>query len=135
LDLKKIERWAIDNKIEFNDKISKFLFISSKTNDNREVNIYLNHRGLDQTRELKYLGIYLDSKFKFKAQIDHTVAKSITLINMLGRTANLQWGLWRKALKTVYHLAVGPNLTYGASIWVEAIRKAITLQITKTHKI
>jgi len=39
-DLKKIERWATDNKVEFNDKKSKVLFITRKKNDNREVNIY-----------------------------------------------------------------------------------------------
>jgi hypothetical protein len=41
-DLKKIERWATDNKIEFNDKKSKVLFISRKRNDDKKVNIYLN---------------------------------------------------------------------------------------------
>ena len=46
-DLKKIERWATDNKIEFNDKESKVLFISSKRNDDREANIYLNYKRLD----------------------------------------------------------------------------------------
>jgi len=46
-DLKKIEKWAIDNKTEFNDKKSKVLFISRKRNDDREVNIYLNHNSLD----------------------------------------------------------------------------------------
>ena len=73
-DLKKTERWATDNKIEFNDKKSKVLFISRERNDDREVNIYLNHKRLDQN-EVKYLGIYLDSKFNFIANIDHTVAK------------------------------------------------------------
>jgi len=29
-DLKKIERWATDNKIKFNDKKSKVLFITRK---------------------------------------------------------------------------------------------------------
>jgi len=43
-DLKKIERWATDNKIEFNDKKSKVLFISRKRNDDKEVSIYLNYR-------------------------------------------------------------------------------------------
>jgi hypothetical protein len=61
LDLKRIERWAADNKLQFNDKKSKVLFISMKRNDNREVNIYLNHKRLDQTEELRYLGIYLYS--------------------------------------------------------------------------
>jgi len=55
-DLKKTERWAADNKIEFNDKKSKVLFISRKRNDDREVNIYLNYKRLDQNEEMKYLG-------------------------------------------------------------------------------
>ena len=37
-DLKKIERWVSDNKIKFNDKKSKVLFISRKRNNDREVN-------------------------------------------------------------------------------------------------
>ena len=98
-DSKKIERWATDNKIEFNDKKSMVLYISRKTNDDREVDIYLNYKRLDQIEEMKYLGIYLDSKFNFNAHIDHTVAKLITVINMLARTTKLQWGLGHKALK------------------------------------
>jgi hypothetical protein len=41
-DLKKIERWATDNKIAFNDKISEVLYISRKRDIDRDVNIYLN---------------------------------------------------------------------------------------------
>ena len=48
-DLKNTERWATDDKIEFNDKKSKVLFITRKRNDNSEVNIYLNYKRLDQT--------------------------------------------------------------------------------------
>ena len=66
-ELKKIERWATDNKIEFNDKKSQVLFISRKRNDEKNVSIYLNYKKLNQTKELKYLGIYLDSKFNFNA--------------------------------------------------------------------
>ena len=53
-------------------------------------------------------------------RIDHTVAKLITLINMLARTAKLQWGLGNKALKTIYERAVVPILMYRAPMWVEA---------------
>ena len=116
-------RWATDNKIEFNDKKAKVLFITRKRNDNREVNIYLNYKRLDQTKKMKYLGIHLENKFNFNAHINQTVAKLITLVNMLSRTPKLQWGLGPKALKTIYEGAVFPILTYSAPIWVEAIRK------------
>ena len=132
-DLKQIERWAADNKIGFNDKKSKVLFISQKRNDDRVVNIYLTHKRLDQTEEMKYLGIYLDGKLNFNTRIDYTVAKLISLINMLVRTAKLQWGLGHKALKTIYEGAVVLILTYRAPIWVEAIRK--TKNLTKYKRI
>jgi len=73
------------------------------------------------------LGIYFDSKFNFNAHIDYTVAKLITLVNMLARTAKLQWGLGHKALKAIYEGVIVPILTYGAPIWVEAIRKSKNL--------
>ena len=72
---------------------------------------------------MKYSGIHLDNKFNFNSHIDQTAAKLIPLVNMLSRTAKLQWGLGHKALKTIYEGAVVPNLTYGAPIWVEPIRK------------
>ena len=106
--------WATDNKIKFNDKNLRFFFISRKRNDNREINIYWNYKRLNQTEEMKYVGIYFDFKFNFNAHIDHTVAKSITLVNMLSRTAKAQWGLG--------HKVIVPIVTYGAPIWVEAIR-------------
>jgi hypothetical protein len=83
---------------------------------------------------MKYLGIHLDNKFNVNAHIDHTVGKLITLINVLVRTAKLQWGLGHKALKTIYEGAVVPILTYGAPIMVEAIRKNKNLTKYKRTK-
>jgi len=100
--------------------MSKVLFISKKRNDDRKVNIYWNYKRLDQNEEIKYSGIYLDSKFNFNAHIEHTMATLITLINKLARTAKLHWGLGHKALETIYEGAAVANLTYGAPIWVEA---------------
>ena len=51
---------------------------------------------------MKYLGIYQDKQFNFSKQIDHVTEKTITLINMLTKSAKLQWGLGHKALHTIY---------------------------------
>jgi hypothetical protein len=59
----------------------------------------------------------------FSAHINRTMEKLITLINMLARTAKLQWGLGHKALKTIYKGAVVPLPTYGAPRWGAAIWK------------
>jgi hypothetical protein len=61
------------------------------------------------------------------------MAKLITLINMLARTAKLQCGVGHKSLKTMYERAMVPILTYGASIRVEAMRK--NKKLTKYKRI
>lgn len=70
---------------------------------------------------MKYLRIYLESKYNFNAHIDHTVAKSTTLINMLSRTAKLQLGLGEKAFKTIDEGVVVPSLMCRAPVWIEAL--------------
>ncbi|KAJ4443837.1 hypothetical protein ANN_05624 [Periplaneta americana] len=42
---------------------------------------------------------------------------------MLSRTAKLQWGLGHRALKIIYKGAIIPMLTYGCSVWSEALQK------------
>jgi len=43
-DLKKIENWARENKMHFNENKSNILLVTTKTSgDNRTLNIYLNN--------------------------------------------------------------------------------------------
>ena len=109
------------------------MLISRKRQDDKEVNIYLNHKRLFQGETLKYLGIYLDTKFNFNAHIDHTVEKLIIIINRLARTARLQWCLGHKALKTIYEGAIVLLLMYEAPIWEKAIR--INRNLTKYKRV
>lgn len=122
-DIKKIELWARENKIKFNDNKSKSMLVSRKKNShNEKINIYLNDRPLQQVTELKYLGIMIDRKFRFHTHIQQIHDKSISLIHTLSKSAKLNWGLGKKALSTIYKGAIEPILTYGAPVWVEAIK-------------
>jgi hypothetical protein len=87
------------------------------------INIYLNNRRLERVTEMKYLGIYFDSRLTLYKHIKHIGEKSRTLIYMLSETAELQWGLGHKSLKTVYEGALVPLVTYGAPVWEEAVTK------------
>jgi hypothetical protein len=85
-DLKKIENWARENKIQFNENKSKVLMVTTKTSrDNITLNIYLNNKRLEQVYELKYLGIYFDSRLTFDRHIDYTAGKCTPIISMLAK--------------------------------------------------
>jgi len=82
---------ATVNKIEFKHKNLRFyLFQGKETKTGKLIFTWITKD--EQNEEMKYLGIYIDSTSNFNAHIDHTVVTLITLVNMLGRTAKLQWG-------------------------------------------
>ena len=60
-DVAKIENWARENKMQFNESKSMAMLITRKRSCNN-INIYFNNRKLEQVTEMKYLGIYLDSR-------------------------------------------------------------------------
>ena len=101
-DLAKIQRWAEENKMQYNETKSKAMLITRKrSNTNININIYLNNRRLEVIKEMKYLGIYFDSRLTFDSHIKYIGENSTKLIHMLGRSVKLHWGLGHKALKTI----------------------------------
>jgi hypothetical protein len=111
-DLQKIKNWARENKMHFNENKSKVLLVTMKTSDHRTLNIYLNNKHLEQVSELKYLGIYFDSRFSFDRHVDYITGKCTPIINMLEKSAKLKWGIGHQALKVIYSGAIEPILTY-----------------------
>jgi hypothetical protein len=65
MEMTKIIRWSIENKIQFNEQKSHVMLISRRRKERKTIDIYLNNNRLEQVDKLKYLGIIIDSKFKF----------------------------------------------------------------------
>jgi hypothetical protein len=116
--------------MQFNESKSNAMPLTGKRSG-QDINIYLNNRRLEQVTEMKYLGIYFDSKLTFHRNIEYIAQKSRTLICMLSRTAKLQWSLGHKPLKSIYEGALVPLMTYGAPVWEEAVTKQRFLHMMK----
>jgi hypothetical protein len=66
-EMSKITAWSRNNKININEDTSKVMIISKrKRKENKEIDIYLNNKPLQQVSTMKYLGIVIDNKFKFR---------------------------------------------------------------------
>jgi hypothetical protein len=121
-DLTNIEKWANENKMQFNETKSKVMLITRKRY-NKNINMYLNNRKLEVVNELKYPGIYFNIRLTFDKHTRYKGDSFTKMIHMLGRSAKLQWGLGHKSFKTIYEGALIPMLTYGALVWDEAVVK------------
>jgi len=92
-----------------------------KRKERKEINVFLNYKLLKQTNKIKYLGIIMDSKFKFSEHIRYAAEKCTKLIYSLSKSAKISWGLRHEVLKTIYRGAILPLLLYGAPFWIDAM--------------
>ena len=123
VELSKIERWSRRNKIKFNDKKSKVMLVTRrKRKEDKDITLYLHSKPQEQVRQMKYLGLILDQKFKFQEHIKYTTERCAKLTHNLSRVARLTWGLRYGAIATIYKGAILPLLSYGAPVWIEAMR-------------
>ena len=81
-----------------------------KRKENKEINVYLNNKPLQQVSTMKYLGIVIDDKFKFSKHITYAAERSSKLIHSLSKSVKLTWGRNHKALLTIYKGAILPLL-------------------------
>jgi hypothetical protein len=79
-ELSKITAWAKNYKTEFNDDKSTAMLVSRrKQNKRKELNVFLNYKLLKQVNKIKYLGIIMDNKFKFRQHITYAAEKCTKL--------------------------------------------------------
>ena len=72
IELRKIEEWAQNNKLKFNNTKSKVMPMSwRKRNEKKQIEIYINNKILQQVHSLKYMGIIFDSKLTFRERITY----------------------------------------------------------------
>jgi hypothetical protein len=93
-ELSKIAAWAKNYKIKFNDGQSTAMLVSRrKRNETKEIHVFLNYKLLKQVNRIKYLGIIMDNKFKFREHITYAAEKCTKLIHSLSKSAKITWGL------------------------------------------
>jgi len=111
LEMRKIQEWAINNKITFNETKSKVMLMTRrKRKEKKEIDIYVNNKTLQQVNNLKYLSIIFDSKLLFRDHINYIEEQCPKLLFSLSRSAKITWGLKHEALKTIYTGGILPLL-------------------------
>jgi len=69
------------------------MLISRRRKGRKAIDIYLNNNHLEQMDKIKYLGIIINSGFKFKERIKYITNRCSKLINALSKSARINWGL------------------------------------------
>lgn len=117
----KADDWFKNNGLDINERKSDFIIIASEHNVDREKHkkAKLSVRGIEikVVEQVKYLGITIDNRLKWKAQIKETKNKLNRLMPLIYKIKN---DLDLRLKKLLYTSVVESRLAYAIETWGNA---------------
>ena len=113
-DIQSLEKWAHDNKINFNLK-KCFTVNYTKNKNPMNNNLALNNKVLENVSSIKDLGILFQYDLDFNNHIESVILKSLKKVNYLKFKCKAIWNI--SLLTQLYNALVKSSLMYGSIIW------------------
>lgn len=114
IDLKNFISTLNKMKLCINTDKTKYLVISNKKKfDKNNVNIIINNSIIKRETEMKYLGIIIDDRLDFKANVNYVCKKMGTKINLICRLKNK---LNKEQKIYLYKILIEPYINYCSTV-------------------
>ena len=132
VELDKIYKWLVANRLTLNVKKSKFMIITRKRVQKHNFKLKLNGTPLERCSSYKYLGLNFGEKLNWKMHVDY-VCKKIS--KACGIISKLRHCVDTEILKTVYYALGYSYLRYGNIIWGNAAKTVLEHLATLQNRI
>lgn len=113
-----LDKWFANNGIEINEKKSNLIISAPEGKNNKEQiensEIRINDQRITHTTTTKYLGMIIDAKLNWNAQIEKVVENLSLMIKMVW---NIKNKINDKNKKQIYHALIESKLIHSVGIW------------------
>lgn len=117
-ELEKLVIWLKANKLSLNIDKTHYMFFCKNRKSTSNVNdIKIDNEVIDRVYTTKFLGVILDSQFKWFEHIQHVKSKISKGIGILKKAKKV---LQKSTLVTLYYSFIYPYLTYCIEVWGSA---------------
>lgn len=113
--------WARRHGAIFDTKKSKWVMFTPKPSTSEVTIDFGNHLALTPVREMKWLGVMLDSNLSFKRHREDVVAKGKVRANFLSSLSNTRWGVTPRLLKILLTSTVHAATDYAVAAWMNLL--------------
>ncbi|XP_044597530.1 uncharacterized protein LOC123274105 [Cotesia glomerata] len=80
------------------------------------------------SKEVRYLGVTLDSKLTWRSHIEKQTKKATATFWACRRIFGITWGLRPKLIKWIYTAILVPQLTFASVVWWSLLKKNINIK-------
>ena len=113
----KAVQWGTTYGLNFVPQKTNAIFFHRKKKLEEQKKLKINNVQIEYQNQVKYLGVYLDSKLTWKFHVTQKIAKAKQLIMKIKGAIGTLWGPSPKILRWAYNGIVLPSLTFGSAIW------------------
>ena len=115
--LKGIEKWCFNHQLSVNLSKTQMVLFTRKYKIEMMKNINSYQQELTCSKQVKYLGVILDSKLNWKVHVDAKCQKALVAFYQLRRVTGKTWGYSPKIVHWIYTMVIRPMLSYAAVVW------------------
>lgn len=112
-----VEAWCIDNQLSVNPTKTNMLLHTRSRDKTLPRGIRLFGEHLCLTSEAKHLGVIIDEKLNWAANLEHRINKATNTFWLLRRAIGDTWGLCPKVVKWFYDAIIVPAFSHGCLVW------------------
>ena len=84
--------------------------------------VLLHGKAVPQVTELKYLGVWVDSQFRWDHHIRECCKGCLDRLKLIHRLCATYWGLHPRVVSVLIRATIFPKLFYGVSAWGGVVR-------------
>lgn len=100
------------------------MLLKGKLSRNRPPLIRSGGVSLRYVTEVRYLGITMSERMNFMVHLAHVHSKLTAIVGKIKRILRSDWGLSRRAVRTIYGGLFVACAAYGAPVWYETVMSA-----------
>ncbi len=116
--LHKALTFGIETELEFKARKTKVVFFTRKCLKCEDLpRLLMNYKPLEYSKEVKYLGVILDSKLTVGPHIKEKSKKAIKLLYSFKNSIGQLWGPSPCIMKWIYLGIMHLKIIYGAIVW------------------
>jgi len=132
--LELFDRCCNNHKLTIADNKSNALFFHKDKPLVRKPKIHFNGKKIKIVDEIKYLGVYIDTKLSWLPHIQYLKVKTSVMFNILRTTFGTRWGLSSKFLKVLYLTVIEPTVCHAAAVWGNKVTGRKLKQVTSLQR-
>lgn len=114
--LEQLCKWADSRKLTFNPGKTEAQYFGKRPGQDKPT-VMMRGVRVRCKPEMRYLGVIIDDKLKWKAHIRQACEKAKKMTHQVRAACRMTWGLSRRTMKAIYEGAIQPGITYAAPIW------------------